>query len=59
VVLDQGTRVVKYDLEGRLLGVVVDLRSDAMRAKLGTVDPGACRPTAAASSTSPTWRRTA
>jgi sugar lactone lactonase YvrE len=39
-VLDQGNaRVVKYDLEGRLLGVLVALRSDAVRARLDLVDP--------------------
>lgn len=39
-VLDQGNaRVVKYDLEGRLLGVLVELRSDAVRARLDLVDP--------------------
>jgi DNA-binding beta-propeller fold protein YncE len=40
-VLDQGNaRVVKYDLDGRLLGVLVQLRSDEVRARLDLVEPG-------------------
>jgi DNA-binding beta-propeller fold protein YncE len=40
-VLDQGNaRVVKYDLAGRLLGVLVSLRSPETRAALDLVDPG-------------------
>lgn len=40
-VLDRGTaRVIKFDLEGRPIGVVVDLRSEALRERLGVVEPG-------------------
>ena len=40
-VLDAGNaRVVKFDLEGRPIGVVVDLRRDLLRERLGTVEPG-------------------
>jgi tripartite motif-containing protein 71 len=40
-VLDRGNaRVVKFDLEGRPIGVVVDLRADPLRERLGTIEPG-------------------
>ena len=40
-VLDEGNaRVVKYDLAGRLLGVLVSLRSPETRAALDLIDPG-------------------
>ena len=40
-VLDRGnSRIVKFDLEGRPIGVVVDLESEALRARLGRVEPG-------------------
>jgi DNA-binding beta-propeller fold protein YncE len=40
-VLDRGNaRIVRFDLEGRPVGVVVDLQSDPLRERLGTVEPG-------------------
>ncbi|MEO6462232.1 MAG: NHL repeat-containing protein, partial [Candidatus Eisenbacteria bacterium] len=40
-VLDRGNaRVLKFDLEGRPIGIVVDLRADALRERLGVVEPG-------------------
>lgn len=40
-VLDRGNeRIVKYDFEGLLIGTVVDLRNEAVRLRLGTVEPG-------------------
>ena len=40
-VLDRGnSRIVKFDLEGRPIGVVVDLESEGLRQRLGIVEPG-------------------
>jgi DNA-binding beta-propeller fold protein YncE len=39
-ILDRGNaRVVKYDVDGRFVGVVVDLNADALRDVIGLVDP--------------------
>ncbi len=39
-VLDRGNaRVVKYDVDGRFVGIVVNLDSDAVRDVLGLIDP--------------------